>query len=124
MVKLGIIIVFVLSFFALARLTSVLDFLAFSLLLSSWISSGIIVPLSIILSSLFDISSQFQTNNLAIAQNIIGKNVKKQKQSEIKSCLPIRCEVGNMYYMEAKAKLRLLQHAVSGIVFLLVNVRV
>jgi hypothetical protein len=42
---------------------------------------------------------------------------------QIESCQLIRCQVGGLYYMEAKAKLTLIHQVVNGVVYLLVNVK-
>jgi hypothetical protein len=42
-------------------------------------------------------------------------------EKELNACQLIRCEVGGLYHMEAKAKLTLSHSIVDGLVFLLVQ---
>jgi len=84
----------------------------------------VLLPMSILMSSLFEKSAQFQRNMLPYVQLIADKQTRKQVEGQLKACSLIRCQVGSLYHMEAKAKLTMLSHVISGVVFLLVNVRV
>ena len=50
--------------------------------------------------------------------------MEKILKGQLKSCALIRCQIGNLYHMEAAAKLTMIDNVVNGIVFLLVNVNV
>lgn len=83
----------------------------------------IIAPTSIVLSSLYDLSCKFGENLLSKIHLVAEKKSKRTFERQLKSCLLIRCQVGNFYYMEAKAKLTLLNNVLNGIVCLLVNIK-
>jgi len=123
--KLILVIVFVFSFFAMVRLWSFLNPLSFTMMALVNPSTGLfLLPVSIIMSSLYDASAQFQKNMLPLIQLIPDKMGRIHIGRQLKSCALIRCQVGSLYHMEAKAKLTLLHHIVNGVVFLLVNVKV
>ena len=122
-IKLGLILAFTMAFFAAVRLSENLDGL--SLLLVSLISFtyAIVMPTSaIVMSSLYDISKKFSRNLSPAIQLVPRKKIRQILERQMKSCLLIRCQVGNTYHMEAKAKLTMIQNVVNGVVFLLVNV--
>jgi len=122
--KLVLVMVFILASFAMVRLRNELDGLNFAFVLAVTVTTlGLILPISMIMSSLYDSSSKFQQNMLPVLNSISDEYERNLVQHQVRSCPLIRCQVGNLYHMEAKAKLTLLQHVVSGVVFLLVNVR-
>jgi len=121
--KLMIIFSFILSLFAVVRLRKDLDVLSFAM--SSAVSvtcACFILPMSAIMSSFYDVSCEFKQNMLPILEKISNRRVRKYAEGQLKSCPLIRCQIGSLYHMEAKAKLTLLQHVVNGFVFLTVNV--
>ena len=115
---------FIIAFFTVVRRYEYLDHLSFMLL--SGVTSAtfiIIVPVTIIMSSLYDKSSQFCHN---LSRKVHRGESKKSRQIflyQLKSCPLIRYQVGGFYYMEAKAKLTLLHNILNGIVYLVVNVK-
>jgi len=123
--KLSLVILFVTSFSSIVRLWSQLNILSILMLFIMVIgSSTTVIPASIMMSSLFDKSTQFQRNtSTAFVDRIPDRKEKKILRGHLKACPVIRCQVGNLYHMEAKAKLTLLHHAVNGMVYMLVNVK-
>jgi len=83
----------------------------------------LIMPISIIMSSLYETSAQFQYNLKQAVNTVSNTNVMNYWKLALESCPVVRCKVGSLYYMEAKAKLTLLQRLVDGIIFLLVNAK-
>lgn len=125
LLKLGAITVFVSCFFAVVRLQKILDAFAFVMLLSSCMTGAVLlVPMSIIMSSLYDISCKFKPNILAASQKILDARVRTQIKYQIESCMLVRCQIGSFYHMEAKAKLTLLQQLVNYTVYLMVNISI
>jgi len=122
--KLGLILAFVFSLFAAVRLRDDLDELSFAMVAVVVLTSAALtVPTTIIMSSLYDVSSQFKGNMLPILDRISHPIDKKYAKSQMESVQLIRCSVGNLYHMEAKAKLTMVNHVVNGLVFMLVNTR-
>jgi hypothetical protein len=80
-----------------------------------------LVPSAILTSALYDYSSQFQRNVLEASRGWKTKKTRVVVAKELQACQLIRCEVGGMYHMEAKAKLTLSHSVVNGLVFLLVQ---
>ena len=125
--KIALIVVFILSFFSCSRLFQYLDFFPCLFVATYVISSSVmLVPITLVMSSLYAISCNFQQNlfpriHSADEKKTAHTNILK---SQLKSCTLIRCQVGSLYHMEAKAKLTMIDNIVSGIVFLLVNVNV
>jgi len=122
--KLFLIIVFVFTFFVLLRLWSLLNAFSITMMVVVNVSAGcLLLPTSIIMSSLYDASAQFKKNMLLNIELIPDKMARIFTYRQLKSCSLVRCEVGGLYYMEAKAKLTLLHNVVNGVVFLLVNIQ-
>jgi hypothetical protein len=97
-----------------------LDGLTFALMLGAvGTAAFMLLPTSIIMSSLFDTSAKFTRHALPITNLISDKKMRKQIEGQLKACSLIRCQVGSFYHMEAKAKLTLIQQMVQGVVFLL-----
>ena len=123
--KMTLVLAFVTSVFAFVRLYQHLGVLSF--ILVTGIMSTVpllVIPMSIVMSSLYDISSKFN-RNISIRTHRIGANQNRKRvlEGQLKSCLLIRCQVGNFYYMEAQAKLTLVHNVLNGIVFLMVNAK-
>jgi len=74
------------------------------------------------MSSLYDTSVVFQQNIRHAIKSTVDEKLRKYLERQQDSCYLICCQVGNLYHMEAKAKLTLLQNIVNGVVFMLVNV--
>jgi len=122
--KLLLLAAVIISVFALIRLRANLDALSFALLGVVLIGCSIlVVPISIIISQTYQISKYFKPNISTIINQIEDKRKKEVLRGQLKSCALIRCKVGNLYQMEAKAKLTMLDRTVNGIVCLLVNVK-
>jgi len=123
--KLTLVFDFVCSIFACVRFWSKLDVISTSMLFLFSLGGVIlIIPMSMITSSLFDISNQFKWTLLSICGSISDRATRKHCSSQREACSVIRCQVGGLYYMEARAKLTLLQHVINGVVCLLVNTKV
>jgi len=123
MVKLALIGVAMLSFFALIIFWDVMDIVGLGTIIFVLFNSiFLLIPVSIIMSGLYGSSVIFRHNLQNYVQLINNKKTRKYYETLLKSCPIIRCQIGSFYHMEAKAKLTLLQHVVNGVVFLLVNV--
>ena len=121
--KLGLITIFIVCFFACARIYQDLDTISLLLVSTVLLSSMLIlVPISVIMSYLYDISKEF-SRNLSSKVNVTNKRIKKMLKLQLKSCYAIRCNVGSLYYMESKAKLTMLHQMVNGVVFLMTNAK-
>ena len=122
--KLNIIIMMILCLFSCLRAYEYLDYISYTFLVVMVITGILfIVPISIVMSSLYDISKDMTWNLKPHISRIMDKEAKRFLDRQLKSCGVIRCRVGNLYYMEAKAKLTTLDNIVNGIVFLMVNVK-
>jgi len=120
--KMVLIVIFVVSFFAVVRLSKELNAMVLTMLVIVSLTAALLLfPISVIMSSLFDISQQFQRNMRTVSGAIPDQKIRKHCKDQLKSCSLIRCQVGGLYHMEAKAKLTLVQYVVNGIVGLLVN---
>jgi len=112
------------TFFAVVRLWDDLDTLSLTMVVVvSILVPVLLMPISFIMSSLFDISDQFKYNLIPIIEASSDVQLRQYWKRQLNSCLIIRCQVGGMYHMEAKAKLTLFQHMINGVVCLLVNIR-
>ena len=121
--KLSITLAFIVTFFAAVRLSENLD--ALSLILVTLICIAFVLvmpPTAFVMSSFFDFSAKFSSNLEPKIQRLPVKRMREILERQVKSCLLIRSQVGNMYHMEAKAKMTMIQNVVNGVVFLLVNV--
>ena len=121
--KLELILAFIITFFATVRLFKDLDVISLVFVSSvALVSSILIAPIAMVMSSLFDISEKFSRN---LSPRIHLVPVKKNREifeRQVTSCPLIRCQVGSMYHMEAKAKLTIIDNVVNGVAFLMVNV--
>jgi len=121
--KLAAIVVFIFAFFAMVRLREELGFLSVVMVSGASLSALLLlIPMSLILSNLYEASFRFQEYWSEKTGLVRDRHVRKHIHSQLRACLVIRCEVGGLYYMEARAKLTLLHQVVNGVVFLLVNV--
>ena len=121
-VKFGIILGFIMTFFATVRLYEDLDMLSLVFVFSCALNSLLLMtPMAIVMSSLFDISTKFARNLLPMIHLVPVKRNKEMLGRQLNSCPLIRCQVGSMYHMEAQAKLTMLHNVVNGIAFLMVN---
>jgi len=125
--KLLLILAFIIGVFAVIRLRSQLDLLSIAVLSSGAILAfAFVVPIAFIMSALFTTSNQFKRNLNSIVQGLGGlQDVRKYKyfHGQLNACALIRCTVGNLYHMEAMAKLTMIDRSVNGVVFLLVKVK-
>ena len=122
--KLGIITLFIVSFFACARIYQYMDIISYMFMVTVLGASlMLLVPISIIMSSLYDISKDFSRNLSPCIYTVAEIRSQKVLTNMLQSCGVIRSQVGNLYHMEAKAKLTMLGNVVDGVVFLLVNVK-
>ena len=123
--KMIVILTFVTSFFAFLRLYQDLELLPLFLVVVLVITAPpLAIPMSIVMSSLYDLSSKFNRYFTIRIQHIATNKTRKLVfQGQLKSCFIIRCQVGNFYYMEGKAKLTLIHNVLNGIVFLMVNAK-
>ena len=120
--KFALIITFSLSFFAVARLFNDLgSFSLFFLGMYALCGAALLAPLAIVTSSMFDLSSQFHRN---VSSNIglsTGIQIKRRLQQQLISCPIIRCQIGNLYYMEGKAKLTMVHNILNLLACLLIE---
>jgi len=114
---------FIACFVAAVRFWSDVDALSCMMVIVLLIAAALmLIPISSMMSSLFGTSTQFQHNLMKTVNTISDSKARKYWKLELESCPVVRCKVGNMYYMEAKAKLTMLQQIVTGVITLLVNV--
>ncbi len=110
------------SLFSLLRFFGELDLYTLGFIVPLYVgSAGILVPAAVLTSALYRYSSQFQRNVLAASRGWKTKKMQLVLAKDIRACQLIRCEVGGLYHMEAKAKLTLAHSIVNGLVFLLVQ---
>jgi len=87
-------------------------------------SLAIMVPSSVVMSKIFQISKSFNPN-ITSCLGSIWKTLKEERRKEylaVAKSFPImRCQVGGFYHMEANAKLTLLDTVINLLVFLLIN---
>ena len=122
--KMATILVFILCFFASFRLFKYLDFLSLVFVASTAVTTCLsLVPTTLVMSSLYDISRKFSENLFPRIRFAGEKKTEMILKGYLKSCPLTRCQVGSLYHMEAKAKLTVIHNVVNGIVFLLVNVK-
>ena len=123
LIKLSTITIFILCFFGCIRLFSKLSLIALAYIGIIAVTSVILlVPVLLVMSSLYDMSQEFSKNLSLQIRQVEGKKCKKILETHLKSCQAIRCQVGNLYHMEAEAKLTTLHNVINGLVCLLVNV--
>ena len=115
----------VLSFFALVCLHNELGISSLiTVVLALSTTLFLIVPASIIMSNLFEISSKFYPRLSPKIQLIGDPKAKGILERQLKSYCPIiRCQIGNFYYMEAQAKLTVVHNILDGVMFLVVNTK-
>ena len=122
--KLDLMLVFVSGFFACARLFSSISLV--SLFLSATVSIttiALLIPTSIVMSRMFDLSLNFHVNLSSQTLQITEKQARKVFVASLKSCQLVRCKIGNWYYMEGKAKLTMLHNVLNGLAYLLINAK-
>jgi len=123
--KLMLMVVFTVSFFSLFRLYKRLNILSLVLVTPITVLVLILlIPMTLVISSLYVTSKKF-TGNMAQCIRELDDTARNKKtlQLGLRSCNLIRCKVGGLYYMEAKAKLTTLHKVVNGLKYLLVNVK-
>jgi hypothetical protein len=81
----------------------------------------LLVSGSIVMSRIFDIASEFQRNMELKIQACGNKRTEKVWLRELWSCQVIRCQIGNFYHMEGKAKLTLVDTMANIFVFMVVQ---
>jgi hypothetical protein len=85
------------------------------------IALPILVSCTEVTSEIYNISSQFQQN---MAQKVRASENKRMTPiwiRELRSCQLVRCQIGNFYHMEGKAKLTLVNTMVNIFVFMVVQ---
>jgi len=123
--KLILLFVTIISFFAVVRLSHDMDALLNAMLvIFTTVAVILLCLISGSMSALFDISERFRRNFFPIIELIAENKARTYYARQLKACSLIRGQVGNLYHMEARAKLSLIQHLVNGLVFVLVNVKV
>jgi hypothetical protein len=85
----------------------------------SFVSPLLLIPVSELMSSVYNNSSAFKRNALEYSLLRKDKAGGVLVQRELKSLQPIRCQVGGFYHMEASAKLTLFDRVIQGVVFAL-----
>jgi hypothetical protein len=124
-VKLDLMVLFSTSFFLIFRFYDQLTLLSFVMVsLLVFTTLLLIVPTTIVMSSLYKTSKAFTFNVKPCIHNLKDTTQKEILKRTIRSCATIRCEVGGLYYMETKAKLTVIHKLVNGLKYLLVNVKV
>jgi len=123
--KLVLMIFFATAFFAIIRFVRHLTLLSFSMVaLIAWTSALMLVPTSIVMSSLYKISTRFRRNVPPYVSCLDETQFRKEViKRQLIGCGVIRCQVGGLYYMEAKAKLTVIHKLMNGLKYLLVNIK-
>jgi len=124
--KLAQMVSFATSFFTMVRFFEQLNLPSVILLaLFAWTTILILFPTTFVLSNLFKDSKHFLSSLILRIQNIenLPPEYRWILQRQLRACNQIRCQVGGMYYMEEKAKLTIIHKVVSGLKYLLVNVK-
>ena len=120
--KLILILVFSLSFFSIARLFKDLEVLALVVVSSLSVMTCLyLAPIAIATSRIFDLSSQFCFKFSSKVNLVTEIRSKRILQRQLRSCPLIRCQLGGLYHMEAKAKLTMVHNMLNFVAFLLVN---
>lgn len=124
-IKLALVLIFIFSLYAFLRLFKDLDAISFLFItIASSTSVLELVPIAIVMSSMFDTSTQFPRKLapriISLVENEHSRQIFKRC---LKACAVIRCKVGNLYHMEAEAKLTMFQYLINGAVFLMVNAK-
>jgi len=121
-VKLVLLLGFIVSFFAIVRLREKLDGISSVMIPATFTATVlVVVPFSIVMSRMYQSSKNFKLVLAPKIREFTRREIRDYLQYKVQSCCLIRCKVGNMYYMEAQAKLTMLDRVVNGLVFLLVN---
>ncbi len=84
-------------------------------------SAPVLVGCALVMSGIYNISSQFQRNMEPKIQAGARLGMKKAWMQELWSCQVVRCQVGNFYHMEGKAKLTLVDTMLNCFVFMIVQ---
>jgi hypothetical protein len=82
---------------------------------------GMLIPSALAMSATYTYSLQFSKNMRERIHALDNKDIKALHLREVRSCQVIRCQVGNLYHMESRAKLRMVVSAVNGFRFLLIQ---
>jgi len=124
-IKFIVMFLFTTSFFAIVRLydrMNLLSFILFSVI--TWTTLLLLIPTTFIMSSLYKTSKNFIRNFIPSIRRMNATNQQKEVLlRQLGSCSVIRCKVGGLYYMEAKAKLTVIHKLVNGLKYLLVHVK-
>jgi len=121
----ALMIAFIIFFFGSARLHEELDFLTLAFAIVVFSTSFIMIcTMSIVLSSLYEISTVFKPNIGIRIQKLSQPLDKKILNRELKACQTMSCQVGSLHHMEAEAKLTLADSLINGVAWLLINVKV
>jgi len=124
--KLVVLLGMIVTSFAIIRLRADLDAISSFLMPAALIGSlTLIVPITMVMSSTCRISEKFRQSLTSDRYHLDELRLRARNRNYfdrlLRSCSLIRCKVGNMYHMEAQAKLTMLDRTVNGLVYLLVN---
>ena len=122
--KFALMLIFVSAVFVCARLFKSISLipLAFAAILS-FTTMALLVPTSIVMSRMFDLSLNFRMILFSETLQITEKNTRRILEASLESCPLVRCKIGSWYYMEAKAKLTILHNILNGLAYLLINAK-
>ncbi len=100
-----------------------LDFLLVALFFTTIAAAlSVLIPSALAMSATYTSSLKFSKN---IRKRIHALDNKEKSKAlylrQVRSCQLIRCQVGNMYHMEKRAKLRLVVSVLNGFRFLLIQ---
>jgi len=119
--KLILFLVLFVSTYATFKLRSVMSPVVFGFFLVYMLDVLIVIfPGAVIMSKIFDLSSQFQIQQ-AGRLNRLPPITRADLQRQLKSCPTLKCQVGLFYHMEGRAKLTLADNMVNGIAFMLLS---
>jgi len=115
-------VVIVVGMFALIRLHNAMG--TFSLVLAGTMvccSVLFLVPIAIVMSSMYKISTQFSRTLRLKVETLPNRRERLVYRRDLRSSQLIRCKIGKLYHMESKAKLTWVQKLVNGTKYILVN---
>jgi len=122
--KLALMFGIVMCLFGVAKMHQDLDPLPLIFLaVISFASVILLIPVAIVMSRLFELSTEFSRIISPNIRKIPDRQSRKIAEMNLKACQVVRCQIGNMYHMEAQAKMTMFDNVVNGLVFLMVNTK-
>jgi len=111
----------VVGLFTVIRLHEAMD--ALPLVLASVLglcSICVMVPIAIVMSSMYKMSTKFRRIMNSKVETLPNNRYRMTYLLDFRSCPLIRCKIGSLYHMEAKAKVTWFQKLINGTKYTLV----